>query len=84
MEGESNEKARRRQSNYYSRSNKGLGNKTMNPNLPGMEDNIYYRKDELLKNNADFVARAARIARELNKEPTTPDVARKILELKFS
>lgn len=47
----------------------------------GMEDNIYYRKGELVKNNAQFVARAVRIARELNKEPATPDEARKILGL---
>jgi len=45
----------------------------------GMEDNIYYRKGELAKNNAQFVGRAVRIARELNKEPATPDEARKIL-----
>jgi len=50
----------------------------------GMEDNIYYRKGELVKNNAQFVARAIRIARELNKEPATPDEARKILGLKIS
>jgi 3-keto-5-aminohexanoate cleavage enzyme len=48
----------------------------------GMEDNIYYRKGELVKNNAQFVARAVRIARELNKEPATPDETRKILGLK--
>jgi 3-keto-5-aminohexanoate cleavage enzyme len=47
----------------------------------GMEDNIYYRKGELVKNNAQFVARAVRIARELNKEPATPDEARRILGL---
>jgi 3-keto-5-aminohexanoate cleavage enzyme len=50
----------------------------------GMEDNIYYRKGELVKNNAQFVARAVRIARELNKEPATPDEARRILGLKVS
>jgi len=50
----------------------------------GMEDNIYYRRGELVKNNAQFVARAVRIARELNKEPATPDEARKILGLKIS
>jgi 3-keto-5-aminohexanoate cleavage enzyme len=50
----------------------------------GMEDNIYYRKGELVKNNAQFVGRAVRIARELNKEPATPDEARKILGLKIS
>jgi 3-keto-5-aminohexanoate cleavage enzyme len=48
-----------------------------------MEDNIYYRKGELVKSNAQFVARAVRIARELNKEPATPDEARKILGLKI-
>ena len=47
----------------------------------GMEDNIYYRRGELVKNNAQFAARAVRIARELNKEPATPDEARKILGL---
>lgn len=47
----------------------------------GMEDNIYYRKGEPVKSNAQLVGRAVRIARELNKEPTTPDEARKILGL---
>jgi 3-keto-5-aminohexanoate cleavage enzyme len=50
----------------------------------GMEDNIYYRKGELAKSNAQLVARAVRIARELNKEPSTPGEARKILGLKVS
>jgi len=45
----------------------------------GMEDNTYYRKGELANNNAQLVARAVRIARELNKEPANPDEARKIL-----
>jgi 3-keto-5-aminohexanoate cleavage enzyme len=49
----------------------------------GMEDNLYYRKGELAKSNAQLVARAVRIARELNKEPATPDEARKILGLKI-
>ena len=48
----------------------------------GMEDNIYYRKGELAKSNAQLVARAVRIARELNKEPATPEEARKILGMK--
>ena len=48
----------------------------------GMEDNLYYRKGELAKSNAQLVARAVRIARELNKEPATPEEARKILGLK--
>jgi len=48
----------------------------------GMEDNIYFRKGELAKSNAQLVARAVRIARELNKEPATPEEARIILGLK--
>ncbi len=48
----------------------------------GMEDNVYFRKGELVKSNAQFVARAVRIARELNKEPMTPDEARKFIGLK--
>lgn len=47
----------------------------------GLEDNHYYRKGELATNE-QLVARAVRIARELNKEPATPDEARKILGLK--
>ena len=46
----------------------------------GLEDNIFYRKRELAT-NAQLVARAVRIARELGKEPATPDEARKILGL---
>jgi 3-keto-5-aminohexanoate cleavage enzyme len=48
----------------------------------GMEDNLYYKKGELAKSNAQLVARAVRIARELNKEPATPDEARQLLGLK--
>jgi 3-keto-5-aminohexanoate cleavage enzyme len=48
----------------------------------GMEDNIYYKKGELAKSNAQLVARIVRIARELGKEPCTPEEARKILGLK--
>ncbi len=47
----------------------------------GLEDNIYYRKGELAT-NAQLVARAVRIARELGKEPATPEEARAILGLK--
>ncbi len=46
----------------------------------GLEDNIYYRKGELAS-NAQLVARTVRIARELGKEPATPDEAREILGL---
>jgi 3-keto-5-aminohexanoate cleavage enzyme len=47
----------------------------------GMEDNIYYSKGELAKSNAELVARSVRIARELGKEPATPEEARKTLGL---
>ena len=47
----------------------------------GLEDNIYYRKGELAT-NAQLVARTVRIARELGKEPATPDEARQIFGLK--
>jgi 3-keto-5-aminohexanoate cleavage enzyme len=47
-----------------------------------MEDNVYYRKGELLDNNAQLVARAVRIARELGLEPASPDEARQILGLR--
>jgi 3-keto-5-aminohexanoate cleavage enzyme len=46
----------------------------------GLEDNIMYRKGELAT-NAQLVARTVRIARELGKEPATPDEARQILGL---
>jgi len=47
----------------------------------GLEDNIYYRKGELA-NNAQLVARTVRIAKELGKEPATPNEARGILGFK--
>ena len=48
----------------------------------GLEDNIYYRKGELAKSNAQLVARIVRIARDLGKEPAKPEEAREILGLK--
>jgi 3-keto-5-aminohexanoate cleavage enzyme len=45
----------------------------------GMEDNVYYRRGEPLKNNAQLVERAVRIARELDRVPATPDQAREML-----
>lgn len=50
----------------------------------GLEDNLYYCKGELAASNAQLVARTVRIARELNKEPATPEEARAILGLKAS
>ena len=48
----------------------------------GLEDNIYYRKGELANSNAQLVERMVRIARELGKEPATPEEAREYLGLK--
>jgi 3-keto-5-aminohexanoate cleavage enzyme len=48
----------------------------------GMEDNIYYRKGVLAESNAQLVARAVRIARELELEIASPDEAREILGIK--
>lgn len=45
----------------------------------GMEDNVYWRKGELLRDNAQLVERTVRIARELGRRPATPDEARAIL-----
>lgn len=47
----------------------------------GMEDNLYYAKGQLAESNAQLVARIVRIARELGKEPATPDEARAYLGL---
>ncbi len=48
----------------------------------GMEDNLYVEKGVLARSSADQVAKIARIARELGREPATPDEARQILRLK--
>ena len=45
----------------------------------GMEDNIYYSKGVLAKSNAQVVARAVRVARELGYEIASPKEAREIL-----
>jgi 3-keto-5-aminohexanoate cleavage enzyme len=47
----------------------------------GMEDNIYLKRGELLKSNAQLVERVVTIAEALNIEVATPDEARKILNL---
>lgn len=47
----------------------------------GMEDNVYYRRGQLLADNAEAVARVVRIANELNREVATPDQARAMLGL---
>ena len=47
----------------------------------GMEDNLYYRENELVQRNAQFVDRIARIAREYGRDLASPDEARAILGL---
>jgi len=48
----------------------------------GLEDSVNYVHGRLAKSNAELVARAARIARELNLEVATPDEARETLKLR--
>lgn len=48
----------------------------------GMEDNVYYRRGELVENNARLVARTVRIARELERPIASPDEARAQLGLR--
>ena len=48
----------------------------------GMEDNVFYRRGEMVENNARLVARTVRIARELERHPASPDEARTILGLR--
>ncbi|MTI68252.1 MAG: 3-keto-5-aminohexanoate cleavage protein [Firmicutes bacterium] len=48
----------------------------------GFEDNIYYKKGELAKSNAQLVERVVRLAKEHNRPVATPDEARKILNIK--
>ena len=47
----------------------------------GFEDNIYYRKGQLAKTNAELVARMVRIAQELDRPVATPAQAREMLHL---
>ena len=48
----------------------------------GMEDNIYYRRGELVKKNSQLVERVVRITKEYDREVATPDEAREILKLR--
>jgi 3-keto-5-aminohexanoate cleavage enzyme len=48
----------------------------------GMEDNVFYRRGELLTDNAQLVERTVRIAAELQRRPATPDEARELLGLR--
>ncbi len=48
----------------------------------GFEDNVYLRRGELARSNADLVRKAANIARELERPIATPDEAREILGIR--
>jgi len=48
----------------------------------GMEDNVLYRRGELVRENAQLVERTVRLARELGREPATPAQARQSLGLR--
>ncbi len=47
----------------------------------GLEDNVYYKRGEKAKSNAQLVERAARLANELNRGVATPSEARLMLGL---
>jgi 3-keto-5-aminohexanoate cleavage enzyme len=47
----------------------------------GLEDNVYFRRGELARSNAQLVERTARLARELGREVATPQQARQMLGL---
>lgn len=48
----------------------------------GMEDNVFFRRGELVGNNAQLVERAVRVAAELERRPATPDEARELLGIR--
>jgi 3-keto-5-aminohexanoate cleavage enzyme len=48
----------------------------------GLEDSVYYWRGELAEGNAQLVARAVRLAKELGRDVATPDEARAILGLR--
>lgn len=50
----------------------------------GMEDNLYYQRGVLATNNAAFVERIVRLAKEYGREVASPDEARKILGLNIN
>lgn len=48
----------------------------------GMEDNIYFRRGDLARNNAQFVERIVRLAREYGRPIASPAEARLILNVR--
>jgi 3-keto-5-aminohexanoate cleavage enzyme len=49
----------------------------------GIEDNIFYRKGQMAKSNAELIGRIARIAKECDRNPATSDEARTLLGFKI-
>jgi 3-keto-5-aminohexanoate cleavage enzyme len=47
----------------------------------GLEDNVYYKRGELAKSNAQLVERIVRLASELGRDIATPSQAREMLGL---
>jgi uncharacterized protein (DUF849 family) len=47
----------------------------------GMEDNLYFRRGQLTRDNAELVEKAVQLLDLLGHEPATPDQARAMLEL---
>jgi uncharacterized protein (DUF849 family) len=47
----------------------------------GLEDNFYVSEGEMAESNADLVEKAARMTRDVGREPATPAEAREILEV---
>ncbi len=47
----------------------------------GMEDNVYYAKGRLVRDNAEMVERTVRIAREIGRPVATPAQAREMIGL---
>ena len=47
----------------------------------GLEDNVYFKKGQLAKNNAELVSHAVKIIRDLHREVASVEEARKILGL---
>ena len=45
----------------------------------GLEDNVYYRRGELARSNAQMVERVVRLAEEFGRPVATPDEARGLL-----
>lgn len=48
----------------------------------GLEDNFYVEEGRMAKSNGDLVAKAARLVRDLGREPASPAQARELLRLR--